>query len=1276
MSEKLVETPDQGVDKYSQSNNSEVSDNSGSTTKNSNPSEIDNINDISKPNEKSVMQKLSDEVDMIHDNPDNINDLNNNDNINDLNNNNNNQLISILEQSSPQHILPYKQKLSYRQNIDFTGNQSSEFGNNMTQYSILSDSAPGESLPNTFKNKTHPNARSKDLGASKIMNGTTPGIAVATRITEEETSTQLQNELSHNNVSNNNPGNFAGIYPPGLPDVKWPSEEFKSQISTPGKMGIQGPSPFTEYDLNTGNSVIHNSNILNMEVPKYRAAHLEYENQKNNDELAGIFQHVDQEEDQINKEQNSISTTVSTPYPTINKHPRDFPGPMETVREVIANGPNRDLSSPLKLYHNFYNTFTKNQLAEVIENVRSNKNTPAPPLTSEQSVLKRTSHSLSKPPVLNLNSTILNTPDARNIKDFTKTGAYNERSYLKNADKVFSDLKKKGYPGMTDGVRITSQATNTSTPKKGFDIDQQINFNNDQDQDDSSPFTSFSTGSTGMKSDTSEIRDAHTQGIDASSEDPQNYTSYSRESVLQTRLMIHQNEIPEPTEGSYTFDEESEDLGEDGDDDVHESFETEIIPVANPKKYFSPEQTKNYISPATRAHLNSAHIVQNRIPMFEHENSNPLEESRARKSPVLGSRASSNSVIWKSISQLQLNKGGNFKRKVTKGRVEPNIEIPYEINGNVFDPEKQVWRSKNESLNHTTFASIPDLIDDSHPTTSTNIDALVKPSNPQPLPQDQDQPQPQPQQSILKKNRSKRGTEPLEVSFHEPDTSSSSMRATPAAFGDVTRVSQIQEVSFSESNKRLVSVITETLDNESLSWKDIREIMLDHCNLNNVKGLNTLLPSLVKIDLSNNDIKYLTGLPRQVMQLDLSNNRIEGITPFSDYHDLTELNLDNNQLTVVTNLSQNIHLTSLSLHNNKISNLSGLGEFFNLRVLNLLENEIQGKVNFNDVNLPNLEMLDLSNNHIQHITGLSHLPKLKVLELDNNSLFKFESKSSSLVKLLMRFNIIRYLDVSNLPLLRCLKIDQNVISEVDGIKKLKALDEISCKSQESSETLVKILYGCENVKKLDLSGNRHFFNIIPKSKFMSNFPYVTHLTLSAMNLESIPNDLALKFPNVQNLNLSFNKLTDLSGLENFTKLKKIYLVDNLIDEHGIIMKGLRGSRNSLKVLDARLNPCTKDLYPYVFSSDEKEATNLDIVRGEDIQSFLVNYKELDHSGLWTNRDKSFLIDLINQDGNELLNARDIFECFIVVYFYKMVKLNGSLIEDIRRKVLFDLYQSM
>ena len=120
---------------------------------------------------------------------------------------------------------------------------------------------------------------------------------------------------------------------------------------------------------------------------------------------------------------------------------------------------------------------------------------------------------------------------------------------------------------------------------------------------------------------------------------------------------------------------------------------------------------------------------------------------------------------------------------------------------------------------------------------------------------------------------------------------------------------------------------------------------------------------------------------------------------------------------------------------------------------------------------------------------------------------------------------------------------------------------------------------------------------------MSNFPYVTHLTLSAMNLESIPNDLALKFPNVQNLNLSFNKLTDLSGLENFTKLKKIYLVDNLIDGHGIIMKGLRGSRNSLKVLDARLNPCTKDLYPYVFSSDEKDATNLDIVRGEDIQSF-------------------------------------------------------------------------
>ncbi|RCK57385.1 Septation initiation network scaffold protein cdc11 [Candida viswanathii] len=1269
MSEKQSSHDGPEVEKYSNHNASDA-DNSGSTTKNSDEHEPNNDNSKIM-DEKPDLHLVAEDVDLHR---------------------NDNQLISILEQSSPQHILPYKQKISYRQNIDFTGNQSSEFGNNMTHASITSDSAPGESLPNTFKNKTHPNAKSKALGASKLVNGSAAAVVpTTTRITEEDSS-QLHHEVSQNDVSNNKapPKNKLNSFFPPVLDVKWPTEEIRSQQSTPHRVGITGPSPFTEHDLNTGDSVIHNSNVLNMEVPKYRAARMEYENQKNSDKLAGIFGHVEPDEEPNNKEQNSISTTVSTPYPTISKHPRDFPEPMETVRETRTGVNDIIPKSPLKLYVDNYNTFTKNQLAGVLENVRSNKNTPAQQFPSEQSSLKRPGHSLSKPPVLNLNSTILNTPAAKNIKDFTKTGAYNERSYLKNADKVFSDLKKKGYPGRTDGVRITSQATNTSTPKKGFDIGAQID-----NHEDPSPFTSFSTGSTGLKSDTSEIRDIQAHGVDASSDDPQNYTSYSGHSNLQTRLMIQQP--LQPSEGSYTYDGESDEEEENEESlltEIMPGYANQFIPPENASGYFSPNNARSYISPATKAHLYASQIVQNRIPIFEEQNNHFNEEleqpiERLHDIPrqhAHGSRASSNSVIWKTISQLQLNKGGttagNTHPKVTKGRVQPDIAIPSEINGMVFDPVKQTWNSM-DAVRHTTFDSIEDLVDDSHPTTSTTIPSSRKKQKFAALPRLPQPQQPvQPHQSILKKNSSKRPTEPLEVSFHEPDYSSGSDRANPISYGDVTRVSQIHDVSFSESNKHLVSAITEILDlqnshdEEVVSWKEIREISLDHFNLNNVKWLGTLMPSLISVDLSHNDLKYLTGVPRQIMQLDLSHNRIEGITPFSDYRDLQQLYLDNNQLTMITNLRLNVHLTDLSLENNKITSLRGLGGLTNLRTLNASENELLGRLDFNDLPLKNLQVLNLSNNNIQEIAGLHHLKLLRVLTVDNNSLMRFECESSSVAKLLVRFNNIRYLDISKMTQLRALKIDENFIELVEGLDNMALIEELSCKSQARNGILTQILDKCSKLRKLDISGNRDYFSSLPKSKEPKTFPLVSDLTLSAMNLENVPYDLHAKFPNVQNLNLSFNKLSDIRGLQQYTSLKKVYLIDNLLESYGPILVGMRGSRKSLRLLDVRMNPCTRDIYPYLFSADEKDATNLDIVRGEDIQSFLVNYKELDHSDQWAARDKRFLHDLVKLEDDVLLRKRDIFECFVGLYFTFLVKLDGNILKKSRKDYLFKLYQSL
>ncbi|EMG49094.1 Component of the spindle pole body outer plaque, putative, partial [Candida maltosa Xu316] len=1137
------------------------------------------------------------------------------------------QQFSILEQSSPQ-VKPrsYASKLSYIPNEDFPANQTSMF-----------ESSPGASIPNTFKYKSHPNAKAKALGTT-------------TRITEEG-STEL-----HEDVQNHEPTNGAAHTTTNDNTKEWMpkelatkelgsnwilqnSDELKLPVndfpSVRIKNGSDNNSPFQDFDLNTANTMIHNSNVQS-ETPAFKKANKEYEEQRGKDLFPNIF--VQQNPEEVNAKDHSASSTFSTPFNSINKLP---PQALETVRE--SKDTNNNPSSPLKLYGSKYDTFTKSKLNNILDNMaKSTKNTPIQsqsqqkqkPKAQEQNS-KEHNEKENVPPAIKFNPSITNTPPVKNIKDFTKTGAYSETTFIKHADNVFTNIKKRGFKGNTDGVRVVSQATATSTPKKSINIEDPIDFGPDND------YASYTSGYS--SDDTNDIEHNPSQhsyhNFEVSSDDPQNYTSYTRDSNSQMRPESQEHEIIQhhsSSSGTYTFDEMSDKSDEPGT--------TEINPI-----------NSNYMSQDTKAHLYQAKIVQNRIPLFEQENSQLMENVKkpvdttniSYKSSVPDSSYRPNSFKWKTRSQLELNNRPEI------GRFGPDVTLPsrYESVGMVFDQENQRWLSSNEKSVQDAFRSIDDL--SIGPAEQSTMNGTS-----------QQEPQQQQHQSILKKASTKRNGGTLEVSFHEPDISVESTNHNPM-LGDVTRLSQIPELSFSESKKKLVPVITEVLELgnslEPVSWKEIREIKLNNNDLNNVKDLNALLPSLISADLSHNDIKYLTGIPKQILSLNLSDNRIENITPFSDYRDLRDLNLENNQLTTVSNLDKNVHLTRLSLKNNQILNIKGISNLMNLTYLNVSRNELQGKLNFNMYDFQNLAVLDLSENNIQEILGLQNLPKLKVLDLDNNGLIKFEGRSKSLVKLSIRFNNVRKLNVSKVPQLRALKFDGNQIEKIEGLEVLGKLEEISCKSQFRSSIVDQILQTTKDVRKLDLSGNRHFTNTT------SIFPFVNSLTLSATNLSEIPTNFAVQFPNVQSLNLSFNKLKDINGLKELKNLRKVYMVDNKLQSFKQLTKGLTGSKSTLRVLDVRLNPCTENIYPYLFSPEELETSALNIENGDDIQSFLIRYEELDKSELWTTRDEIFLEHLKSRKDVELLGSRDIFECAMVTYFFNLSRLDGNWIDDDRRQ---------
>lgn len=1140
--------------------------------------------------------------------------------------------LSILEHSSPEpkrKTTTYQERVSYVPNHDFTGNKSSVF-----------ESSPQPSIPNTFKYKSHPNAKTKALGSAKITEETS----------QEQNGDAQPVPTKQTPNNNNNKENTTPRWMPQVLDEKWNVQDLEDIKFTPsipmnnnqsGGGGGIGPSPFQDLEIHTGDTMIHNSNVQSVETPGYRRARQEYEKQKGSDMLKSIFPAGP---DETNTKDHSTSSTISSMFGTIQKRPEEIKQQMETIKEMRNT---KNPESPLKLFGPKYNTYTRNQLAGLVENLKSNKNTPA---QNQVAATPSPNSVLSKPPALNLNSRIVNTPP-KNIKSFTKTGAYDEKSYLKNAENIFSNLKGKGFKANNnDGVRVVSQATNTSTPKKNITHGDPINFNTDSD------YASFTSGYSSDGSDGKEAEQL--KNYEVSSDDPQNYTSYTRESNFQSSGVELQRQVS--SDGSYTYDEISE-LSEDATTEIRNINKNENI------------------SPETRAHLYSAKIVQNRIPLFEQENQGLRQNLNNKQlqeyitgdismKSVPGKNGGLNAVKWKTRSQLKLNKGAiggggggtggtggtGDPEKITRGTVEPGVDLPLEYDQMIFDPETQQWKSKNETtLNHGTFASIEDLVDNDN-----HVEITKQPS-------------------ILKKASFRKSMVPLEVSFHEPNisvqSSISSISKSPIPMmGDITRVSQIQEDSFSESKKRLVSVITEILDLgntiEPVPWNLVTEIELRNCYLNNVKDLNTLLPNLVSVDLSSNDIKYLTGIPKEIMTLNLSDNRIEDITPFSEYHELQRLTLDKNNLTRVTNLSKNIHLTTLSLASNQIMNIRGIEQLINLRSLNVSDNQLHGKINFKFFNFSNLIELDLSKNNLQEITGLQYLPLLRILNLDDNSLVKFDCKNLRLAKLLIRFNHIRKLDISKLPELRSLKFDGNQLETIEGLENLRGIENISCKSQYKSKVIEQIMKSIQDIRQLDVSGNRHFITF-------STFPFLSNLTISAMNLTTIPSDFYLLFPNVQTLNLSFNTLKDISGLTNLKNLRKVYMVNNKLQLHNQIMKGLRGSRDKLKVLDVRLNPCTQTIYPFLFTPSESD-DSIDLENADDIEAFFKHYQELDKSQIWATRDEEFLENLKYQDEIDTIETRDIFDCFMVMFFSKLMKLDGVLITDDRRNHLFNIFKEL
>ena len=146
---------------------------------------------------------------------------------------------------------------------------------------------------------------------------------------------------------------------------------------------------------------------------------------------------------------------------------------------------------------------------------------------------------------------------------------------------------------------------------------------------------------------------------------------------------------------------------------------------------------------------------------------------------------------------------------------------------------------------------------------------------------------------------------------------------------------------------------------------------------NNINLEFLLVDNCSKLDLV--DIKQIKTL----IELHINHSMICNLDEISDLTELRILNLRNNNLSSVSNINKLINLESLNIQYNLIENVDELAQLKKLKYLYADNNNIQ---QLWLIPLTNLKYLEISNNKLESIKILELSPELEVLNIKNNNI--------------------------------------------------------------------------------------------------------------------------------------------------------------------------------------------------------------------------------------------------------------------------------------------------
>ncbi|KAF7357652.1 Sin component scaffold protein cdc11 [Mycena sanguinolenta] len=350
--------------------------------------------------------------------------------------------------------------------------------------------------------------------------------------------------------------------------------------------------------------------------------------------------------------------------------------------------------------------------------------------------------------------------------------------------------------------------------------------------------------------------------------------------------------------------------------------------------------------------------------------------------------------------------------------------------------------------------------------------------------------------------------------------------------------------------------------------------------------LKEFLPALDELNLNANHLSWLSGIPGGVRTLSVASNRLTGLTSYSHLLNLENLDISRNEVDSLRQLAPLRHLRELRADGNTIASAEGLERMDGLVKLSLEGNALTG-LDLSGFRWTRLEMLNVRGNRIERVAGLAGLQALVAFNVDDNRLSSLDAGGAMPRLRILRAsgNRLRTLHVHWFAGLRTLYVDSNALDGENALGgALGRLENLSLRNQLLAGGRVLKL-GFEDIMLTWLPGNA-----LP-ANFLSAACYnLVYLELANCRLATLPAGLATLTPNLRALNLNYNFLEDVRGLEGLARLRKLSVVGARLKGTKEIIRVVRGLPE-VEVLDFRMNPCTLGWYlPLIMQGEELSAT--------------------------------------------------------------------------------------